>query len=218
MGLFSRKECANCGGKAGIIMRQKIADGSYLCGKCLENCSEELTPADYGRMTLDAYRRHIEERSAPVEFSATIDFKNGFRDLLLADDDRKLWKNASRSKPDVFRYDQAVGCQVKIGTRKLRDDEKGSVSSAAASPAARGLIGALAGAAGVNLGGFPGLPQCRPDEKVTEMKVIVTVNHPVISEVVIQVMPYSANASDAAVNDAYQAAYNIYRFFGDIRN
>ena len=32
MGLFEKKECALCGGKAGLITRYKIAGGEYICG------------------------------------------------------------------------------------------------------------------------------------------------------------------------------------------
>ena len=36
-GLFKEVHCAHCGGKAGIATRRKLADGNYICGKCLKN-------------------------------------------------------------------------------------------------------------------------------------------------------------------------------------
>ena len=34
MGLFEKKECALCGGKAGLLTRHKIQGGAYICGDC----------------------------------------------------------------------------------------------------------------------------------------------------------------------------------------
>ena len=42
MGLFEKKQCELCGGKAGLLTRYKIQGGGYICGDCKSKMSPNV--------------------------------------------------------------------------------------------------------------------------------------------------------------------------------
>lgn len=201
MGLFDQKNCCICGGKAGMLTRQKLVDGSYLCGDCVAKCSPNLHMDDYNRMdrqTILAAMRHTVDNDDLYThyFHETAAVKTGIMKgtkVILIDDNNAWWAPAAQSKPDVFTFAQVTGCQLMLDTQMKSEDEMKERK--------RPVYPTRAD-----------MPMCRPDEKITRMYVRVTVSHPFITYVDLNVMN-AIFVTDGDIQSGYEAAGELYDLF-----
>lgn len=210
MGLFSKKECARCGNKASLLTRKKLADGDYLCGDCVDECSEELTSEDFANMTVDDVDEHIEaceenDERYENEFQTTRTFHTQMvlrnKDIVYVDDNHGWWVNATRRNPDIFSFDQVGGCRLDLDTSLKDSDEREKISM-------WDHLGAYFGSMQ-----YPGLPVPSPDEEIQSMYFVVNiVGHPYIHEVRIPVMD-AIIPSEGDIRGGYEVAYQLMSFF-----
>lgn len=207
MGLFSKQVCVRCGNKAGLLTREKLATGDYLCSDCAALCSPELTSNDFHTMTPDDVEAHIQavEENAERyqnEFSTTTTIRSTMvlsgKDVLYADDNHGWWVNATVSNPDIFTFEQAGSCRVELETSTLDDDDKKNTFFNAQSALAMQ---------------YPGLPMCPPGKQIEKMTFVVSImNHPPITEVHIPIMD-AIIPSEGDIRGGYDCAWQLMNFF-----
>ncbi|NLB51243.1 MAG: DUF4428 domain-containing protein [Clostridiaceae bacterium] len=118
MGIFDRKVCDVCGGKAGLLGGKKVKDGR-LCSECAKKQSPYLSSRK--NFTVDEMKQHLEDRAANQvtvrEFEPT---RTGGSSLkLYLDDARGLWfitrsRRYQEDNPDVFTAEQILGARIDI--------------------------------------------------------------------------------------------------------
>lgn len=210
MGLFSGKVCVRCGNKAGLLSREKLADGEYICSDCRDLCSPELTSDDFHNMTLDDVEANIKECEENAEryknefvASTTIRSKMALssKDVLYADDARGWWVNATVESPDIFTFDQVGGCRLELQTSSKDDDDKNP-----------SLIDMFGGPEALSRQ-YPGLPSCPPGEQIDGMTFCIRiVKHPPFTEVRIPVMD-AFIPTESDIRGGYDAAWQLMTFF-----
>lgn len=120
-GLFEKKYCSVCGGKAGNILdRCRLAgDRQYLCEDCQARCSQELLREGVSQLTADDIQRHIDyletcEHIFDQEFEITDTFETEDDDeVILLDSNHGWWAINNSDDYDIFRTD-AIG-EVRFG-------------------------------------------------------------------------------------------------------
>ncbi|MEE3421009.1 MAG: SHOCT domain-containing protein [Lachnospiraceae bacterium] len=216
MGLFSKKVCARCGSKAGLLTRQKLADGDLLCGDCVALCSDEMESEDFQRMTVDDIEdciKAVEEDAERYknEFHTTTTFRAQMalkgKDVVYVDDNHGWWVNATRNDPDIFTLDQVGSCWLELETsQKDEDDEKSKENP---------LLD-LFGGMGMAMQ-YPGLPACPPGEQIEKMTCVVSIlNHPYVSKVKIPVMDCLI-PSEGDIKGGYDCALQLTQYFNGIQ-
>lgn len=214
MGLFEKKSCALCGGKAGLLSRTAISGGAYICGDCRKKFSDHT--ASVGSLTLDEVREQImlkeeNDRRYNSEFTVTRRFDLDSRHTLMLVDDNHGWFVVPKNNnTDIFTFDQIADYKVELSTKALTDEEKEQLNNR---NYGSGVIGFL------NLlfsddfrTKYPDLPHCSRERKVTGMYFQITfgVNPFRADRIRIDMLPgWSDSQSD--VENAYFCANNIYQ-------
>ena len=128
MGLFEKKECALCGGKAGLLTRHKIQGGAYICG----DCRAKMSPNTSGisDLSLDDVKEQIarkeeNDRRFNEEFNMTrvvmIDNKH---QIMGVDEAAGEFAILTDNKPDIFRFDQILSFNTDLSTSTMSEEEK----------------------------------------------------------------------------------------------
>ena len=91
MGLFKEVLCSECGKKAGLFTRTKLADGTYLCSECTADIPAyilECVPKHYDLEDFKALKRYItySKETLKPKFSETASYEK-----LHIDEDNKLF-------------------------------------------------------------------------------------------------------------------------------
>jgi len=201
MGLFDKKFCCICGQKAGMLTRQKLMD-DYLCGDCRQKCSPLLTWREFETMSAQDAAANIEYMYQSEEL-----FRTTFREsytistgimggtrVVSIDEINGLWVPASNAPHDVLSFDQVMGTRLDIETRHLSPDDMRKPDRPRMPMPPMGM------------------PGCRPDEEITSMKVIVSVNHPYLREVILTVMN-AVFVTEADIRAGYECAQRIFMCF-----
>ena len=186
-----------------------------LCGECVKKCSSELRDADFKRMTEADFLQHVvardeDRRRYAQEFVRTRTIQSGDGALgtayVYADDTHGWWVRANVNDPDVFTYKQAAGVMVESQTLTLSSDEDRRRREMEWVQ----LYNSIAG-------GYPGVPLCPPNKRITGLKVKVTITgHPFITEVNI---PVSINATNVQMllREECRVVSEMVQFFMTLR-
>ncbi len=128
MGLFSRKECVLCGGKAGLLTRYSLSGGEFICGDCRNRMSSNVD--SIGSLTLEGVKVQIrlkEENNARYrsEFvtSRRIDVDSS-HPIMAVDDTHGWFALLTDKDPDIFSFDQITSCNVDLKTSALSEEER----------------------------------------------------------------------------------------------
>lgn len=209
MGLFQKQECVLCGGKAGLLTRHKLADGSFICGDCRTRLPEHTD--DIGELTLDDVNELINikeenDRRYESEFTVTRQFDyDGRHPVMAVDDNTGEFAILSDSRPDIYSFDQITGYNVDLNTRLLTEEERKRNPT--------GLIGVLDFFLSEDFGTrFPGLPNCPRGHKVTGMylEIDLAPNPLHAKRLRIDMMPgWGSNDND--IEKGYLCANSIYQ-------
>ena len=229
MASFSKADCCLCGQKAGLLTRQKIADHHYICSHCRLLCSRDISGSRWHTMSMEEVRAHMEELENDQKL-----LKDKFREtdsiakrglagdaLLCIDGRRGWWYLPSRHRPDVFSFEHVLDYRLELDTyipggeacKRQREEPEASQSPALQRNKDKGslLLDLLDDLLGVSLRASR-LPRCPKGEKITGMHLVVTLKHPYIDEVKIDVLNCSSpNHRDIRI--AYEAAADIIDLF-----
>ena len=130
MGLFSKKSCDICGGEIGLLGNKKLADGN-MC----KNCASKLSPWFQDRKHTSladikdqlAYREENEKEVA--NFNPSLSLGNGSTVVMIDEDQNKFIVTSARkwrdTNPDVIKFDDVLGCEMKIDLSSYEDTEQG---------------------------------------------------------------------------------------------
>lgn len=215
MGLFEKKECVLCGGKASLITRYKLADGNFICGNCRSRMSSNTT--GFGDMSVDEAREQIRLKEENDErfqnsFVITRQFDLDSRHPMMAvNDETGEFAMLKDSKPDIFSFDDVINSFVDISTAILSEEERKKDT---------GLTGVLNFLLSDDFNKrFPELPRCPHGHKVTGMHFEITFGaNPFHAEKIrIDMMPSWVD-TQTDVEKAYMCANDMYQCFKEYKN
>lgn len=185
-----------CGGKAGIMTRAKLVDGSFICGDCVGKCSSFITYSDYEKMTLAQVETSMRSTQASDELYRTQFQASETVAGVQVDRNHGWWAIKNQPVHDVFAFNQITSWQLILDTEKKSDDEKKEKGSPVYPPR-------------------NDLPVCPWDEKIKKMYVCVTINDPALSHIDINVMN-AIFVSDYDIEKGYKDALALYNLFESI--
>lgn len=206
MGLFEKKECALCGGKAGLLTRYKIQGGAYICG----DCRAKMSPNTSGisDLSLDDVKEQIarkeeNDRRFNEEFNMTrvvmIDNKH---QIMGVDEAAGEFAILTDNKPDIFRFDQILSFNTDLSTSTMSEEEKKKKE---------GWAGLLDFLLSDDFGSrYPGLPRCPRGCKITGMyfEIFLGDNDLNAEKFRIDLIPGWSN-SESEIEKAYACAYEL---------
>ena len=212
MGLFDKKDCALCGGKAGLLFPTKIQNG-YLCGDCRKRFSEYTE--NVGSMTLEDVEEQIrikEENDARFadEFETTRCFDFDSRHTIMQVDDHHGWFIFPKdNNTDIFTFDQIESFNVDLSTTRLTDEEREQMRRQNGT----GIWGVLNFLLSDDfVSRYPDLPHCPRDRKIIGMYFDIRFgSNPFRAEKVHLDMMPGWNNNQQAVEKAYQCANDMYQ-------
>ena len=208
MGLFQKKDCVCCGGKAGLLFRYKLVSGDYICSDCrgkIPNYSKWTE--DY---TLDEVKELISlkeenDRRFENEFVTTRRFDfDGRNPMMAVDDEHGEFAILKDKKPDIYRFDQILNFYVDLNTRLLTNEETKKMS--AFTDVVKYMTSKDFGSR------FPDLPRCPLGHKITGMYFQINLgNNPFHSEEIrLDLLPNWSNSTDQ-LDKAYRCANDMYQ-------
>lgn len=194
MGLFDKKECCICGGKAGMLTRTKLMDGSFLCGDCVAKCSPNLDYKAFSQMGKDkvlAAMQNIEESEALYQnqFQATETIAN----IVEVDRRNNWWTIKNQRMHDVIRFDQIASWQLILDTVAKSEEEMKEMKPSVMPPRSD-------------------MPTCRSDHKISKMYIRVTLNHPILLHIDVNVMT-ALIVTEYDIQEGYRKAFELYSLF-----
>ena len=215
MGLFEKKECALCGGKAGLITRYKITDGRYICG----DCRSKMSPNTDGisDMTLEDVEEQIHIKEVNDErfnnnFTITRQFDFDSRHPMMAvNDNQGEFAILKDAKPDIFSFDHVISYDVDLHTKALSEEERKKDS---------GIWGILNYILSDDFRSrYPDMPRCPQGCKVTGMYFQINFgNNPFNADKIrIDMLPGWSTA-ETEVEKAYRCANEMYQCFKEYKS
>ena len=214
MGLFEKKECALCGGKAGLITRYKISGGDYICGDCRNRMSSHTERI--GEMTLEEVEEQIRVKEENDErfnngFEITRQFDFDSRHPIMAVDDKHgEFAILKDTKPDIFSFDHVTSYNVDLHTAALSEEERKKKS---------GLTGILDYLLSDDFcSRYPDMPRCPQGCKVTGMYFQINFgpNPFNADDIRIDMLPGWSTA-ETEVDKAYRCANEMYQCFKEYK-
>ena len=221
MGLFDKKECALCGGKAGLLSRWEIMGGSYICGDCRGKFSEHT--ANIGSLSLEDVREQISikeenDRRYREEFNTTdrIEFDSRHT-MMLVDDDHGWFVIPKNNNTDIFTFDQIVSYYVDLRTKYLTEEERKQMHERNGGSGVWGILNLLLSDDFISR--YPDLPHCPRDRKITGMYFEIKFGtNPFHAEKMrIDVLPGWSN-NKTEVEKAYRCANEMYQCIKNHQN
>ena len=215
MGLFEKKECALCGGKAGLITRYKIYGGDYICGTCRGRMSPNTDRI--GDLTLEDVEEQIrikeendERFQNDFEITRQYDFDSR-HPIMAVNDSTGEFAILKDANPDIFSFDNVLSYNVDLRTALLSEEERKKNS---------GLWGVLDYLLSDEFGSrFPDMPRCPQGHKVTGMYFEINfADNPFNADQIrIDMMPGWLD-SENEVDKAYRCANEMYQCFKEYKN
>ena len=203
MGLFSKKTCCLCDAKAGMLTRQKIADGLFICGDCLEKCSSNMDSDKYRKMSKEdvlAHMEYVKENNEKYEkeFKETASISNNGEPIISIDEEHGWWVLAN-SDPDIFTFDQIKDYEFDLNTNYLSEDERKIKKSF--------LMEVLSYSENRH-----NLKKCPKDSEIKGMYINVDLDgHPWIDSVYISIMDVLIT-TPSDIQNGYDCADELYDF------
>lgn len=221
MGLFGGgKTCAVCGSKAGLLSRQKLRDDNYVCSDCQLKVSDQLRSDDYKRLSLDGFRKCMQDFPANTEkiqsqFQETYSIYAGSgtsHKILAADETHGWWYCPEYNRPMLLKLDEVQSWSVHMDTLPDSNDDKD-----------KGLMDMFASFAESSYyaslrQNHPEFPTCPPGHHVTGMEVYVSLSNPYLREAILDVWkPGWFTGKSEDMSNAYNTAIQIVEFFQRIK-
>ncbi|MBR6469570.1 MAG: DUF4428 domain-containing protein [Lachnospiraceae bacterium] len=215
MGLFEKKECELCGGKAGLITRYKISDGGYICGDCRGKMSSHTD--GIGNMTVADVEEQIrlkEENDERFNNSFTITRQFDFdsrHPIIAVDDNNGEFALLTDARPDIFSFDHVISYDIDLSTSALSEEERQQDSS---------IWGIMNILLSDNFRSqYPNVPRCPQGCKVTGMYFEINFgSNPFnANNIRIDMLPGWSTA-ETEVEKAYRCANEIYQCFKDYKS
>ena len=123
MGLFTKDECAVCGGATSYFSRMKLKDGEWLCGSCIEKA--HCTPGFNKSVLLSCTVEEVKERIKQVQKDKETDRKRHEAFKLTSEysnimfDDVHKWfaapvdgRNAKFEDRHIFAYEEIISFEL----------------------------------------------------------------------------------------------------------
>lgn len=222
MGLFGGKTCCICGGKAGLLTREKLKDGSYVCGDCSMKVSDQLKGDDYRRLSKSMFEKCLKEapendRKYREEFKETFTIYAGSgtsHKAFAADETHGWWACPEYARPIVFNFSDVQSWSVRMNTAPDSDDDKDKD---------QGLLDMFAEFAQSSYfasmrANHPELPTCPPGRHVTSMDVYISVSNPYVRDAVIDIWEPGWFTNDHEnMQNAYSAAIQIIEYLQRVK-
>lgn len=222
MGLFGGgKTCCICGKKAGLLTREKLQDGSYVCGDCSMKVSDQIKGDDYRRMSRSKFERCLQEAPANdekyrSEFRETFSVYAGSgtsHKAFSADETHGWWVCPEYARPIVLGFDDIQSWSVRMNTvRDSDDDDKDKGLADLFNDFAQSAYFASMRA------NHPELPTCPSGHHVTSMDVYVSVSNPYIRNAIIDIWEpgwFSDHSTD--IQNAYSTAIQLIEYFQRVK-
>jgi hypothetical protein len=217
MGLFEKKECALCGGKAGLITRYKIADGDFICGDCRRRMSPNTDGFKY--MTVEDVEEQIRRKEENDErfqnefvISRQFDFDSR-HPMMVVDDEHGEFAMLKDANPDIFSFDMVTSYNVDLTTSVLSEEEKKQAQGS-------GLTGILNFLLSDDFRSrYPDMPRCPTGCKVTDMHFEINFgDNPFNADQIrIDVLP-GWSTSEIEVDKAFHCANEMYQCFKEYKS
>lgn len=221
MGLFGGgKTCCICGGKAGLLTREKLQDGSYVCGDCSMKVSDQIKGDDYKRMSKSKFEQCLKD--APVndekyrtQFSETFSIYAGSgtsHKAFSADETHGWWVCPEYARPIVLGFDEIQSWSVRMNTVPDSDDDKDKGLADLFNDFAQSAYFASMRA------NHPELPTCPVGHHVTSMDVYVSVSNPYIRDAIIDIWePGWFTDHNTDIQNAYSTAIQLIEYFQRVK-
>lgn len=215
MGLFEKKECALCGGKAGLITRYKISGGDYICGTCRGRMSSNTNGID--NMTLEEVEEQIrlkeendERFSNEFEITRQFDFDSRHH-MMAVNDNTGEFAILKDSNPDIFSFDNVISYNVDLNTSLLSEEERKK------DPGILGVLNYILSDEFCNR--YPDLPRCPQGRKVTGMYFQINFgDNPFNADHIrIDMLP-GWSTMQTEVDKAYRCANDMYQCFKEYKS
>lgn len=88
MGLLGKQVCRHCSGEAGMITKQKLADGTILCNDCRKKVPKLMKEKFLKSMTYQDYSEYLEFRQFNQNRLATFNITDTFFNRILFDKEK----------------------------------------------------------------------------------------------------------------------------------
>lgn len=221
MGLFDKKECALCGGKAGLLSRSEILGGSYICGDCRNRFSEHTTRVK--QLSLEDIKDQIRikeenDRRFENEFVTTRSFDFDSRHTMMLVDDNHGWFVIPKNKnTDIFSFDQIVSYNVDLNTEWLSEEDRRKMCERSGGSGLLGVLNFLLSDDFISR--YPDLPHCPRDRKIIGMYFEIRFgDNPFLAEKIsIDMLPGWSN-NQTEIEKAYHCANDIYQCIKEYAN
>ena len=214
MGLFEKKECALCGGKAGLLTRYKIVDGDFICGDCRRKMSQNTD--GIGNMTVEDVQEQIrikEENDERFQNGFTISRQFDFdqrHPMMAVNDSSGEFAILTDINPDIFSFDMVTSYNVDLNTAVLTEEERQKDT---------GLMGVLEYLLSDKFSSrYPDMPRCPSGCKVTGMYFNINFgDNPFNADNMrIDMLP-GWSTSEMEVDKAYRCANDMYQCFKEYK-
>ncbi len=207
MGLFSRKTCAFCGGRVGIL-GYRIANDQYMCSDCRLKCTPGLPGDQISHMDTAAIRDNMavmEEacRFYREQFRTSKRFCTGARrdkPVMLVDEHHDCWVNAEEREPYILRLSDILNYSIRLSTSEKDKDKTDLFDLFREDYGDR----------------YPEIPSCPWGESVTGIYFTVHLadNSLGVTEVDMDLFPGLFSGQDD-LRAAYDCAHEIFQFLSD---
>jgi len=134
MGLFDKKFCSVCGGKAGTFLTRCDLEGDkeYMCSACQDKCSQDLLREGVTNMNADQIKEHIAymemcEKVYEDEFEETSEFTARMNDtqLVSVDDNHNWWVVSNSDDYSIFKTSEIHDFKIGVESSFLDEDDGG---------------------------------------------------------------------------------------------
>ncbi len=215
MGIFSKKECALCGAKAGLLTRLHLKDDVFICGDCGQKTSANME--GYGDYTLDevkenmSYKEENDQRyESEFTHSREIVLDNS-HPIMAVDDTKGEFALLKDNHPDIFSFDDVLSYNVDLNTSSLSEEEKKKSSS---------LSGILDFLFSDDFGSrYPDLPRCPYGCKVIGMyfEIRFRDNPHHAKKIRLDMIPGWSNTKQE-IENGYWCANELFQCFKEYKN
>lgn len=181
MGLFSSEGiCAICEARGS----GKVISGAFLCNDCAKKCAPYLKTIPWKNVTVQQAKDMIELHDKNYNDYEIFSKTDGVRDIFEIDNEHRLWKLPtfpfSEALPGIFQvfpYEAITGFDLLQNGVAIT---KGGLG--------RAIVGGLLfGGVGAIVGGVTGTKTT--NQRITEYRIRITLNHPTIKERMIYILP-----------------------------
>ena len=130
--IFGKKQCAFCGEECGVMSRDKLADGQYICGNCRRQCSRYMDVYNKTKEQIDEHIAYMKKQDRLYNEVFTQAKRTAYpssiseQGIIFADDlgmfyikDNHNYEN--KELHELIRYDQVLAYKRYVDYDKKED-------------------------------------------------------------------------------------------------